>query len=219
MDLFSTLPNFERLGAAVTTRVMGGGLRDGDTVDDFLARLEPVYAWADAVARHAPEDARVRGANAGARTYELLSGSGPRPLKARVLAGVFPFVIAALNRVGLGPLNADISGEELRRSALRAMDEVVTRLRLDARHVIFGHSHRAGPLPGDDESEWRTARGAQLHNSGCWVFETHFLAGPDATSPYWPGTAIRLGDDGPPRLERLLGDLAPTELAGSEDAS
>ena len=67
----------------------------------------------------------------------------------------------ALNRAGLGPLRADISGPELRRGALRAFGEVLTRLRVDAPHVIFGHTHRAGPLPADDRYEWRGSRPAR----------------------------------------------------------
>jgi Calcineurin-like phosphoesterase len=213
LDLFSTVPTFERLGAAATSRVMGGDVPDDATVEDFLARLEPVYAWVDAVARHAPGERAARGAGSAAKAYELLAGSGPRPLRARLLAGVFPFVIAALNRGGLGPLSADLTGAELRRSSLRAMDEVVRRLGIEAEHVVFGHSHRAGPLAGDDQGEWRTATGAQLHNTGCWVFETHFLAGGGGESPYWPGAAVRVGDDGPPELLRLLADRPAGELA------
>ena len=36
---------------------------------------------------------------------------------------------------------------------------------------------------------------------------------PAGASPYWPGGAIALGDDGPPRLERLLGDVAADALS------
>jgi hypothetical protein len=213
LDLYSTIPTFERLGAAVTGRVVGGALPDQAGVEDFLARLEPVYAWVDAVARHAPGERAARGAGSAAKAYELLAGSGPRPLRARLLAGLFPFVIGALNRAGLGPLSADLAGAELRRASLRAMDEVVRRLGIEAEHVVFGHSHRAGPLPADIDSEWVTPTGARLHNSGCWVYETHFLSGPHGESPYWPGGAIRLEDGEPPRLERLLGDHSVAELA------
>ena len=79
-----------------------------------------------------------------------------------MLAGAFPLTIAALNRLGIGPLKADLSGVELRRAGLRAMGEVVARLGIDARHVIFGHTHRSGPLPDDDAGEWRLAGGGQL---------------------------------------------------------
>jgi predicted phosphodiesterase len=212
-DLYSTIPTFERIGAAITSRVVGGELPERATVEDFLARLEPVYAWVDAMARHAPGVRAAGGAGSAARSYELLAGSGPRPLRTRIMAGLFPIVITALNRAGLGPLSADLAGEELRRSWLRAMSEVVGRLDIGAEHVIFGHSHRAGPLPGDDAFEWTTPTGTRLHNAGCWVFESHFLSGSHADSPYWPGAAIRLDDGAPPALERLLGDIDADQLA------
>jgi hypothetical protein len=212
-DLYSTIPTFERIGAAITARVVGGELPEDATVDDFLARLEPVYAWVDAMARHAPSERAAGGAGSAARAYELLAGSGPRPLRVRIMAGVLPLLIAAFNRAGLGPLSADLGGSELRRSWLRAMSEVVRRLGIEAEHVIFGHSHRAGPLPDDDDAEWLTPTDAQLHNAGCWVFESHFLAGSHEDSPYWPGGAIALDDDGPPILERLLADFGADQLA------
>lgn len=37
---------------------------------------------------------------------------------------------------------------------------------------------------------------------------------PRGASPYWPGGAIALDDEGPPRLERLLGELPESVLAG-----
>src|SRR4051812_34579465 len=213
IDLFSTIPTFERLGAAITARVIGGSLPPEASVNDFLARLEPVYAWVDTVARHAPGDRAARGAGGAAKAYETLAGSGPRALRARILGAAFPLVIGALNRAGLGPLTSDLAGAELRRASLRAMAEVVRRLDIEAEHVIFGHSHRAGPLPDDLDAEWRTATGTRLHNAGCWVFETHFLSGAGAKSPYWPGTTIRLEGDEPPRLERLLADVPVDQLA------
>jgi hypothetical protein len=213
-DLYSTIPTFERIGAAITSRVVGGGVPERAAVEDFLARLEPVYAWVDAIARHAPGGRAAGGAGSAARSYELLAGSGPRPLRMRIMAGLFPLLITALNRAGLGPLSPDLGGEELRRSWLRAMSEVVRRLDIGAEHVIFGHSHRAGPLPHDDAHEWATPTGARLHNAGCWVFESHFLSGSHPDSPYWPGSAIALADDGaPPTLERLLEAFDAGQLA------
>jgi hypothetical protein len=113
-------------------------------------------------------------------------------------------LIAALNRAHIGPLRTDISGPELRRAALRAMGEVVDRLGIDARHVIFGHTHRAGPLAVDEQSEWRAPSGAALVNTGCWVHEPSFLGPRPGESPYRAGFAVRVGDSGPPELVNLL---------------
>ena len=72
----------------------------------------------------------------------------------RALVAGFPVAVAALNRLGLGPLRTDISSDALRAAGLRAMREVADRLKLGDAHVVFGHTHRAGPLPGDDERDW-----------------------------------------------------------------
>ena len=103
-----------------------------------------------------------------------------------------------------------LSGPALRSAGLAALAEVAGRLGLKPAHLVFGHTHRTGMLERDQPAEWRTPSGTRLHNAGCWVFETHFMGRlPRGESPYWPGGAIALDDDGPPRLERLLGDLRP----------
>jgi hypothetical protein len=63
-------------------------------------------------------------------------------------------------------------------------------------------------LPRDEPAEWTTPGATRLHNAGCWVYETHFMGASAAPeNPYWPGGAIAIDGDGPPRLERLLGDV------------
>ena len=74
------------------------------------------------------------------------------------------------------------------------------RLPITAPYLVFGHTHRAGPLPGDDPAEWRTAAGGRLINSGCWVHEPAF--GDDG--PYRVGFAVTVGDSGPPALVNLV---------------
>ena len=114
-------------------------------------------------------------------------------------------------------MSADLRGPELRRSALRGMSEAVMRLGVTARHVIFGHSHRAGPLPGGRRLRVARPGGPRLHNGGCWMYETHFLGGPDPrASPYWPGGLTVVDDDGPPRLERLLESVPRLTCAATD---
>jgi hypothetical protein len=125
----------------------------------------------------------------------------------------FPLAVLALNRAGIGGLRSDISGAELREAGLRAIAEVAARLRVDARHVVFGHTHRAGPLPGDDPAGWSSAGGAQLHNSGSWVYEPNLATARSGGGPYWPGTAVELDGDGPPRVVELLRGLSRESLA------
>jgi Calcineurin-like phosphoesterase len=155
------------------------------------------------------------GAANGARRSGIAGRLAPlaRTLRARSLARSFPLAVAALNRAGLGPFNADLSSGELRRAGLRAMSEVATRLSLGDAYVVFGHTHRAGPLPGDDIREWNRAGGARLVNTGCWSYDAYFLTANPGESPYWPGCAVLVEDDGPPRLLRLLGEHTHGQLA------
>jgi hypothetical protein len=133
-----------------------------------------------------------------------------RPIAARlrrraVVAG-FPLAIAALNRAGIGPLQANLTGSELRRAGLLAFGQVLERLRVDARYAIFGHTHRAGPLPRDAADEWTVAGGdTRLLNTGSWVHEPAFIGRDPSGSPYRPGFAVVVDDTGPPRLVNLLG--------------
>ncbi len=136
-----------------------------------------------------------------------------RALRTRALAGGFPLVVAALNRAGFGPFNADLSGGELRRAGLRAMGEVAARLGLGDAYVVFGHTHRAGPLSGDRESEWRGAGGAWLVNCGCWTYDSYFLTATPGESPYWPGCAVLVEEEGAPQVLRLLAGHGHEELA------
>ena len=76
---------------------------------------------------------------------------------------------------------------------------------------MFGHTHRAGMLPGDDPAEWR-AGATRLHNTGSWVYEPHFIGGRGPTTPHWPGGAIEVAASGDPILHRLLADVAEADL-------
>ena len=210
LDRHVTVPTFERIAAGAMVRVVGDVPDEGAAPEDYEAALGPLYAWLHVVARQrgAFGADRQRGTQNAWRT---LTDSGPRPLKARAVAAAFPLAVGLLNRLGVGPVDTDLSPAELRRAGLRAMAETVGRLGIDAAWVIFGHTHRAGPLRQDGarEDEWSAGDGTRLVNSGCWVYEDVFLgdAGPD--SPYWPGTVVELDGDGPPRLRNLLADWRP----------
>jgi hypothetical protein len=112
--------------------------------------------------------------------------------------------VLALNRAGIGPLRTDVSGPELRRAGLRAFERVVIDLGVQARYVLSGHTHRAGPLPSDDRGEWLTSTGATLLNTGSWVYEPAFVGDQRRTSPYRPGFAVSVADEAPPELLNLL---------------
>jgi hypothetical protein len=216
LDRHVTIPGFERLASGVLGRLLNAPADRAASPDDYELVLAPMYAFLDAVAERVADGRAAAPGNASARAWSRLSGHGPREWHGRLLAGAFPLGIGALNRIGIGPLKADLSGPELRRAGLRAIGEVVARLRVDARHVIFGHTHRAGPLPDDDLHEWRLAGGASLLNTGCWVYESMYLDR-HWGSPYWPGGAVVIDDDQAPRFARLLegvdaGELRPPAL-------
>ncbi|HEV2059965.1 MAG TPA: hypothetical protein VGR11_11460, partial [Solirubrobacteraceae bacterium] len=129
------------------------------------------------------------------------------------LAVPFRLGVLAANRAGLGPVQARVGLNDLRVAGLAAIGETARRLRIAPAHLIFGHTHRTGRLARDSRAEWRTPSGIELHNAGNWIFETVFMGrGPSGTSPYWPGGAIALDEDGPPHLERLLDDVPVSAL-------
>lgn len=213
-DRHTTVPMFERLGAGAMARIVGEPAEGPQRPEDYEAVLAPIYAWLHAVAQTGGPSLANSSHGASAQAWRTLEGrrdgaggGGPsrrRRWRRRGLVLAFPAVVAALNRAHIGPLRADLSGPELRRAALRAVGEVVGRLKIDAGEVIFGHTHRAGPLPRDDDSEWLAPNGARLLNTGCWVHEPGFLGPRPDESPYRAGFAVRIEDDGPARLVNLL---------------
>jgi hypothetical protein len=215
LDLHMTVPTIERLAVAVSGRVALDGARrwdDARDVDDYEAVVAPVYAWVHSAA----QTGRASDAVEGGRTvsaWDALrarNGGGTHAVRARAFSLAFPWAVRAANAAGLGPLRSVVSTTELRRAGLRAASELVERLRLDARHMIFGHTHRAGRLDGDEAAEWLTPNGTELHNTGSWVFSNTFASDPG--SAYWPGTAVIVNEGEPPRLQRLLAERTAEQL-------
>jgi hypothetical protein len=206
-DLHSTIPTFERLAAGAMARWAVSLPETGAAPDDYEAVLSPLYAWMHALTQRSDHARLSAGAGASARAWVALAGGGRRrrPLRTAAFGAGYAAAIAAVNAIGLGPVERDLSGPALRRGGLHGMREVLRRLGVSAPHVIWGHSHRSGPWPRDDLGEWTTPAGTRLVNSGSWVYQPHFLSATPEESPYWPGTAVVVGDDGPPELIRLLG--------------
>lgn len=208
LDAHCTIPTLEVLAGRVMARMVGA-VPSQATADDYEAVLAPVYGWIHASAQRTAQSRRSAGGGSAIGVWHALEGTdGRRTAKRAALRGGFRAAVAAINRAGLGPVQPVLSGPALRSAGLAGLAEVAGRLGLKPAHLIFGHTHRTGMLERDQPAEWRTPSGTRLHNAGCWVFETHFMGRlPRGESPYWPGGAIALDDDGPPRLERLLGDL------------
>src|SRR5437764_15260740 len=173
-------------------RLLGRHPESFQSVEDYEAVTAPMYAWRHAVARVARTTGPMNG-GASMHAWRALAGQRRPPaaragslpaarraaisrrLGTRALVAGFPLAVAALNRAGIGPLRADISVGELRRAGLRAMSEGARRPGVGDAYVIFGHTHRAGPLAADRDPEWagseragREAAGARLVNAGCW---------------------------------------------------
>jgi len=210
LDRHLTVPTFERLAAGVMARVVGRLPHPRATPADYEAAMAPLYAWLHLVARHTQTSFGAERQRGTQGAWRMLTAKGPRPLKHRAIAAAWPVAVRGINRIGLGPVHHDLSAPALRRAGLAAMGEVTRRLGIEADHVIFGHTHRAGPLPQDDPGEWRAGpSGPHLVNCGSWVHEEVFLGGAGPSAPYWPGRVVEIDGDAPPRLRELLPDWQP----------
>ncbi len=230
LDCHLTVPTLERLSVGAMSRLLGRAPETFASVADYESIGAPVFAWRDAVARDARTGDALNGMatvaawralgggsdgaapGVGARATRNGRARAIRRLRRRALVSAFPLAVAALNRAGLGPLRADISPVELRRAGLRAMGEVAMRVGLGDAYVVFGHTHRVGPLHGDEQSEWRGRGGVRLVNAGSWTYSRIFLTATAGESPYWPGTCVLVEDTGAPLVKRLLQDRTHAEI-------
>ena len=199
----TTIPMFERLGAGGMARLIGEPPHGPARAEDYEATLGPLYAWIHAVAQSA--GANVAGSQrASSRAWRTLTGvrKGGRTLRAsarrRAIIAGFPVVVAALNRAGIGPLQSDVSMPALTRAGLYATAQVLVGLGVSAPHVIFGHTHRAGPFPDDEQADWATVAGGRMINAGSWVYDRQFVGEVANESPYWPGTCVIVEGEGAP---------------------
>jgi hypothetical protein len=202
-DRHNTVPIIERLGAGLMSRIVvepDGGPR---RAEDYEATLGPMYDWIESVA----QSGGVRGRGSGGlqvRAWRMLQQpGGRRTLRGAGAAAGFWALVALLNRAEVGPFGRDVTGVELRRAGLRAFEQVLERLGVRAPSVIFGHTHRAGPLPDDDRSDW-TRGGMSLLNTGSWTYDRDFVGDSLGGNPYRPGFCAMLGESGSPRLVNLL---------------
>jgi hypothetical protein len=182
LDCHNRVATFECLARAVSERLTARPRRCYRTPDDYEAVLAPVYRTIYRVAQSRRAERLTRAAKAIVRTWE--SAAGYRGTQGRV---------------------------SVRCRGLAAMAQVVDGMGIEAHYVIFGHLHRPGPLDGDARG-WRTPSGTELVNSGCWIYEPAYLGATAAESPHWPGTCVLVGDEGPPKVRRLLDGLTREEL-------
>jgi predicted phosphodiesterase len=206
VDCHMSVPRLEAIAVSATARAMGGMPEGPRTPDDYEATVTPIYAFAYALAQGSDRARRVLGMDLSRRVWDRIDRR--TDLRSKALAGaVIPSAVWALNRAGIGPFEAKLSGQTLRDSGLRGMGDLVAALGIEADEIVFGHTHRPGPLPRDAGS-WD----ARLFNSGSWLYEPNLLGSSADESPYWPGCAIFLRDGEPPELRRVLAELGHDEL-------
>jgi hypothetical protein len=160
------------------------------------------------------------------RIEARLARSLPRPLAAALddlaevaRASTMPGLRRRVLRARFAPLTALVLGLQMRRASLPALARVVHRLGIDADHVIFGHVHRCGPLPGDDARRWRGPGGRPaIANTGGWTYEPVLVHRARPPHPYWPGGAVVLEDGEAPRAVGLLDHLDAAALLGTAPA-
>ena len=212
LDRHSTVPTAERLAAGALARVLGARADEAVRPDDYELVLAPaVRAARRRRARARPTGSVRHNAGTSTRAWRALAGARRRPLRRWLAAGAFP-----LGRRGAQPRRPRARARRrLRRGAAprRAAGDARGRRparRSDARHVLFGHTHRAGPLAGDDLADWALARrrlAAQLRLVGA---TTAPYFDPAGQGPYRPGRGGRASTaTAPPRLVRLLDERPP----------
>jgi len=226
LDRHLTIPTFERLGVAMVERVLGvppggdplapPGGEEPVTPAEYESAQAPVYALLFALAQGTSRAGRGNPAEPSVRIFDALGG-GPGPA-ARVrgwLLGTVavPGAVGLANRLGLGPVSADLSAGAITRAGVAAMREVASRLRIDARWLIFGHTHRRGPRA--EEAEWLLQGGGRMLNTGSWIHAPSLLGPTAAVSDWWPGT-VAVIEDSEPRLQQLLDDLSREDLRRSD---
>jgi predicted phosphodiesterase len=223
LDRHLTIPTFERLGVAAVERLLGFRPPEADPLEppaepspidpiEYEHAQAPVYALLFALAQGATVERGAGGPSI--RIWSALGGGETMLAKMRgwLLGSVaVPGAVGIANRLGLGPVSSDLSPASITRAGIAAMRQVVERLGIGADHVVFGHTHRRGPLPAD--REW-TAGEARLWNTGSWVHSPSLLGPTAAKSPYWPGTVCFVDDSGgAPELRHVLDDLERADLA------
>jgi calcineurin-like phosphoesterase family protein len=204
LDCHVTVPRPESLAAALM-KLRVGRLPEGRVAPaDYEVRLRPFYEFAYARSG-AGRGSLVAEITRRVQTYgwAALTGDAEAAPHARWVGRALAKVgVAAVNKAGFGPFSAELSVDEVGRSGVSAMEDVVERLGIDAPYVLFGHTHRAGPLDG--EAEWSAPGGSRLVNVGNWVYSQVLIGNARDRSPYWPGRYVRVEPEGPPALRSVL---------------
>lgn len=167
-----------------------------------------------------PIDYEPAGGRSLRSAHEAISGALPEPL-ARVADGLGVLARAAtmakgsrkLLRPELARANSALLSLQTKVASIPALIHVTQCLGIDADYVVFGHAHRLGPLPGDDEADSEGAGGRpRILNTGSWIYEPLLVQDVTPPHPYWPGGAAILDDDADPEPVGLLDTMPASAL-------
>ncbi len=212
MDCRMSLPRLECIAAAAVMRSMGR-LPDPARPGDYERILRPIYGFFSGFTEAGmspgakrPSERAWRAVNGGRNSGRVRQAGVRAAVGAALPAGVW-----LLNRALRAGFDPDLSATSISRSGIEGAAEMARRLRIEAPHVITGHTHRAGP-GSDEASAWQVPGGGRLHNTGNWVFADAFHHPGAPPGPYWPGTVTWLEGDDPPRRVNLLAGQTRDEL-------
>jgi calcineurin-like phosphoesterase family protein len=209
MDCHMSLPRMECVAAAATMRTLRP-LPDQPSPIDYEQVLRPVYELTYGLAQGGTPRRASRPSERAWRSISSRDGTRRNRIRRAAIGAAIPPAIWALNRLLRAEFETDFSSGSISGSGIAAATELSRHLRIDAAHMLTGHTHRGGPW--DEEAEWPLPGGGRLHNTGSWVFATAFHHPGTPPSAYWPGTVTWLEDSGPPQHERLLLDRPDQEL-------
>jgi len=214
LDCHMRIPTIECLSAAATMRMVGA-IPDPAIPEDYERAIGPIYGFSWGFAQARGPDRIGRQARPTAAAWRRLSDNRS-PIRSRLLGTVaFPLAAHGLGRALGRRFDTDISVENISRAGLEAIREALGRLGVDSEYVVYGHTHRPGPLPADNPGDWRLPNGTRIYGTGCWTY-TPGLCGPNARqSKFWPGVVTWVGDEGPPVRQELLHDHSREELAAA----
>ncbi len=213
MDCHLSLPRLECVAAAAVMRGSGPP-PDPATPADYERVLRPIYGLFSGLTEAKMSPGAKRPSERAWRAVNGRRRNGGRARRAATrvaIGGAVPASVWLLNRALHAHFNPDLSAAAISRSGIEGAAEMTRRLRIEANHVITGHTHRAGPREGE-AAAWQAPGGTQLHNTGNWVFAYAFHHPGAPPGPYWPGTVTWLEDKGPPRRVNLLHDRSREEL-------
>jgi hypothetical protein len=146
------------------------------------------------------------------RAAEALAGAAARQLTERVLKGDVTAISPARGTA------VEESNAALMASLVALQGDLFALEGWDRppAYVVYGHTHRPGPLPELAEAgRWRAEWGGhEIHvfNSGSWLYDVERALTDTYYRTRWPGTFVLIPDGEEPRVVSLLKDLTADDM-------